>query len=140
VITYQARPDDTRLIGYIACGSDGPMPSGGAIREEVSKRLPAYSVPSEIIVLRALPMTLAGKIDRTALPSPNGPGSRSGEYRAPSGEHERSVASIWCKVLGLEKIGVDEDFFELGGTSLQAFTIFCRARERARLRFPSDAQ
>jgi len=136
VITYQARPDDTRLIGYIACGSDGPMPSGGAIREEVSKRLPAYSVPSEIIVLRALPMTLAGKIDRTALPSPNGPGSRSGEYRAPSGEHERSVASIWCKVLGLEKIGVDEDFFELGGTSLQAFTIFAELASALGCDFP----
>src|SRR5262249_8277945 len=124
VMTHRPLPDETRMIGYVASGQDGVALTASAVREAVSKILPAYSVPSEIIVLRELPMTLGGKVDRAALPPPGDPNGRTGDYRAPSGDRERIVAAIWSKVLGMEKIGVDDDFFELGGTSLQAFTIF----------------
>src|SRR5262249_13447068 len=118
------RQDDIRLIAYVACGNGRSHPTGAAIREELARVLPAYSVPSDIIVLNTLPMTSSGKVDRSALPAPAEFKNRTQEHRTPKGEHEHILSAIWSKVLGMPDIGVDEDFFELGGTSLQAFTIF----------------
>jgi thioesterase domain-containing protein len=88
----------------------------------LAKKLPAYMVPSAIVMLQALPLTPSGKIDRGALPPPSK--ACRADTRPPANDVERALALIWQDVLHFPEVGVDDDFFELGGTSLQAFLIF----------------
>lgn len=107
-----------RLVGYIVPTS-GKRPTIESLRQYVAARLPDYMVPSAFVIMESLPVVHSGKIDRQALPEP----SRSRpqlaqEYVVPTTQLERSLADIWCKVLNLECLGVQDNFFDLGGTSL----------------------
>jgi len=93
----------------------------GAIRQQLSAWLPEYMVPTHIVVLDEFPMTSSGKIDRKALPAPVYEGADS--YRAPSTPTEEILASIYAQVLGLDRVGVDDSFFDLGGDSLSAMRL-----------------
>jgi amino acid adenylation domain-containing protein len=90
-----------------------------SLREHLRNKLPEYMIPSYFVQLEKIPLTPNGKVDRKALPVPVGAGMTSGtEYCAPSNEVEQKFVSIWQEILGVEKVGVRDNFFDLGGHSL----------------------
>ena len=121
VIIREDRPGDKRLVGYLT-GSADPA----TVRAALAERLPAYMVPAAVVVIDALPLTPNGKLDTRALPAPE---YRDGDrYRAPASAVEEILAGIYAQVLGLERVGVDESFFELGGDSILSMQVAARAR------------
>jgi acyl carrier protein len=115
VLARENRPGDKRLVGYVTGTADPAQ-----IRALLAKRLPAYMVPAAVIVLDALPLTANGKLDTRALPAPE---YTAGEYRAPGSAVEEILAGIYGQVLGVERVGVDDSFFDLGGDSLSAMRL-----------------
>ena len=115
VIAREDRPGDKRLVGYVT-GTADPAEARAALAE----RLPAYMVPAAVVVMEALPLTVNGKLDTRALP---GPGYAGGGYRAPASAIEQVLAGIYAQVLGLEQVGVEDSFFDLGGDSILAMRL-----------------
>ncbi|WP_231988493.1 condensation domain-containing protein, partial [Mycobacterium sp. 1274761.0] len=111
VIVREDRPGDKRLVGYVT-GSADPA----RIRAQLGQRLPGYMVPTAVVALEALPLTVNGKLDTRALPAPDY--TQLDRYRAPANAVEEILAGIYAQVLGLERVGADDSFFELGGDSL----------------------
>jgi amino acid adenylation domain-containing protein len=102
----------------------------GELRAKLEDRLPAFMVPSSLTLLVALPLTVNGKLDRKALPAPAWEEQASTAFIAPSTPTEIAVAEIWCEVLGVERVGRDDNFFHLGGHSLLAARVATQVRER----------
>ncbi|MCA2245065.1 amino acid adenylation domain-containing protein, partial [Mycobacterium sp. WUMAC-067] len=119
-----------RLVGYVTGAVD---PSG--LRARLAERLPSYMVPSAVVALDALPLTANGKLDTRALPEPEYPVSR---YRAPSDAIEEILAGIYAQVLGVERVGVDDSFFDLGGDSILSMQVVSRARAAGVMCRPRD--
>lgn len=110
-------PGDQRLVAYVVPKTVAPDPS--AIREHLRKDLPEYMVPNDVVILDAMPLTPNGKIDRKQLPPPQGAGqSSTAAYEAPSDELQQTIVAIWQDTLKLDKVGVKDNFFDLGGHSL----------------------
>ncbi|WP_425927939.1 amino acid adenylation domain-containing protein, partial [Streptomyces sp. FR-108] len=131
VVTAFGDAEDRRLAAYLipTAQADG-IPSIAVLREFVGERLPAFMVPATFIELAALPLTPNGKLDRSALPAPDPSASPELEgFVAPAGETEELLAGIWAQVLGVERVGVEEGFFDLGGHSLLATQVMSRIRE-----------
>src|SRR6202035_547821 len=105
------------LVGYVTGAAD---PAG--VRAALVERLPEYMVPAAVVVLAALPLTVNGKLDTRALPAP-GDQDAGGGYRAPASPVEEILAGIYADVLGVERVGVDDSFFDLGGDSLLAMRL-----------------
>jgi len=122
-----------RLVGYALAG-EGGAPSRAELRAWLDERLPAYMVPSALVVLDAWPTTANGKVDRAALPAPDAAGDDG--YEAPRTETEAAVAAVWADVLRLERVGVRDDFFALGGHSLLATQVMSRVRAEFRVELP----
>ncbi|HVR98074.1 MAG TPA: condensation domain-containing protein, partial [Thermoanaerobaculia bacterium] len=114
---------DGRLVAYVV-GEVQP----DALREHLRSRLPEHMMPSAFVVLDALPLTPNGKVDRKALPSPE-IALADEEIVAPSDPVEELLAGIWAEVLGVERVGVHQDFFALGGHSLLATRVISRLRD-----------
>ena len=131
VIAREDRPGDKRLVGYVT-GDVDPA----AARAALGDRLPSYMVPSAVVAIDALPLTVNGKLDTKALPAPDYQDVDS--YRAPSDAVEEILAGIYAQVLGLERVGVDESFFELGGDSILSMQVVARARAAGVLCRPRD--
>ncbi|WP_241386375.1 non-ribosomal peptide synthetase, partial [Rhodococcus sp. CH91] len=112
-----AGPAGDQLVGYVVPAA-GASVDPDVLRREVALRLPSYMVPSFVMVLDELPLNTSGKLDRKALPQPAAAGVR--EYRAPRNHVERVVADAFAQTLGIDRVGLDHDFFELGGNSLVA--------------------
>ncbi|AOW98531.1 hypothetical protein BJP34_02900 [Moorena producens PAL-8-15-08-1] len=107
------------------------------LREYLELRLPEYMMPSELMVLSQLPLTPNGKVDRKALPVPDVASSVSTEYVAPQTQTQKVLTEIWQKVLGIEKVGIyDNFFFDLGGHSLKATQVVSRIRQAFDIEFP----
>ena len=117
------RGDQHELVAYAETGV-----TQAALRDFLAGRLAAYLIPAQIIAVGTIPRTPAGKVDRDALPRPDAHrGSASGAARAPADELERRLASeVFADLLGVEAVGADEDFFELGGNSLHATRLLAR--------------
>ncbi|OZC86392.1 hypothetical protein CH254_17750 [Rhodococcus sp. 06-412-2C] len=109
-----------RLVAYVVGTGSVDTQS---LRDALSERLASYMVPAVIVVLDALPLGASGKLDRKALPDPE---IEEVEYRAPSNPVEEIVARVFADVLGVDRIGVDDDFFALGGNSLVATQVVSR--------------
>jgi len=115
---------DKRLVAYIIAKDDQDL-SGAGLRSFLLDKLPGYLVPSAFVFLEKLPLTASGKIDRKALPAPEGTSQELEEaFLAPRTALEARLVEIWEKVLGVRRVGLKDDFFELGGDSLLAVTLF----------------
>ncbi|MER7668258.1 amino acid adenylation domain-containing protein [Kitasatospora sp. NPDC096128] len=112
-----------RLIGYVVSGGDIDPER---LREDIARALPSYMVPAAVMVLDALPVTTNGKVDRAALPDPDFGGRVTG--REPATDTERALCALFAEVLGLERVGADDGFFELGGDSITSMQLAARAR------------
>ncbi|MUM17177.1 hypothetical protein BI330_12400 [Mycobacterium sp. CBMA 623] len=119
VIVREDRPGDKRLVGYVTETVGGLVDTAGA-RVALGERLPPYMVPAAVMAVDALPLTVNGKLDTRALPVPQ---YQETQYRAPSSPAEEILADIYAHVLGLERLGVDDSFFDLGGDSLSAMRL-----------------
>ncbi|HEY0170318.1 MAG TPA: amino acid adenylation domain-containing protein [Pyrinomonadaceae bacterium] len=123
-------PGDPRLVGYVVWGEEA-LP-GAEVRERLRRRLPDYMVPAAVVGLEKMPLSPNGKIDRKALPAPETDDleSESIGYAEPQTELEKMVAGCWSELLGVERIGLHDDFFDLGGHSLLAAQFLSRLRDQ----------
>ncbi|WP_425426503.1 non-ribosomal peptide synthase/polyketide synthase [Amycolatopsis australiensis] len=113
-----------QLVGYVV-PAEGSTVDTGALRGALGRTLPDYLVPSAIVVLDALPLNANGKVDRHALPEPR---FEPAAERGPRTEREAVLAGIWAEVLGVERVGVEDNFFALGGDSILSIRVSARAR------------
>jgi acyl-coenzyme A synthetase/AMP-(fatty) acid ligase len=126
VLAREDTPGDRRLVAYVV----GDETAGAeALRAHLGRTLPAYMVPAAFVRLDAFPLTPNGKLDRRALPAPEGDAHAAREYEAPVGKVEQALAEIWAELLGVERVGRGDDFFMLGGHSLLAVQMISRVRE-----------
>ncbi len=116
VIAREDQPGDKRLVGYIT-GTADPADA----RLALAQRLPAYMVPAAVVVVSALPMTVNGKLDTRALPAPDY--QDTARYRAPTGAVEEILVGVYAQILGVQRVGVDDSFFDLGGDSLSTMRL-----------------
>ncbi|MEU7584665.1 phosphopantetheine-binding protein, partial [Streptomyces sp. NPDC041068] len=141
VTTHEARGGAQQLVAYVVpmdgglgVGDSGELDfdvrvgvSVAELRRFVAGRLPEFMVPSALVMLERLPLMANGKLDRAALPEPEFSG---GEYCAPRTPVEEALAGVFAEVLGLERVGVDDDFFAVGGDSIRSIQVVARARAR----------
>jgi amino acid adenylation domain-containing protein/non-ribosomal peptide synthase protein (TIGR01720 family) len=135
------RPDDIRLVAYVVpqAGSDAVPPCPTELREFVAARLPDYMVPMAVVALEAFPLTPNGKLDRKALPAPGAALVRPEADAAPLDPVAESLAGLWAEVLGLERIGPRDNFFDVGGHSLLAFRVISRVQDEYGVTLPVAA-
>ncbi len=123
VTAHETAPGGARLVAYVV--ADGPVEPGG-LRAFVGAVLPSYMVPSAVVTLDTLPLTVSGKVDHRALPVPDFAALSLG--RAARTPQEQVIRELFAEVLGLASVGIDDNFFELGGHSLLAARLLSRVR------------
>ncbi|MFJ6567450.1 non-ribosomal peptide synthase/polyketide synthase [Streptomyces sp. NPDC091292] len=126
---------DERLVAYVVPG-DGPAADSAALRSHSARSLPDHMVPAAVVTLDALPLTDHGKLDRRALPAPDFAAEVSGTR--PRTPLEETLCGFVADVLGLERVGVEDDFFSLGGDSIVAMRLVARARAAGLVFSPRD--
>ncbi|HEX5748907.1 MAG TPA: non-ribosomal peptide synthase/polyketide synthase [Archangium sp.] len=128
VVVREDNPGVRRLVAYVT--GEPRAPGADALRAFLERELPAHMVPAAFVALEALPLSPNGKVDRKALPAPDAtPAEQARAFVAPRGEVERKLAELWAQVLGHERVGIHDDFFELGGDSILAIQIISRAAQ-----------
>ncbi|MEV0333455.1 amino acid adenylation domain-containing protein [Nocardia sp. NPDC050717] len=114
-----------QLVGYVVAARDAEI-TGAAVRAQLRNTLPEYQIPAAVMVIDALPLTANGKLALTALPAPEFASDRA--YRAPEGAIERTIAAVFAELLGGDRVGADDSFFDLGGNSILATRVVARLR------------
>ncbi|WP_167470645.1 condensation domain-containing protein, partial [Mycobacterium innocens] len=135
VIAREDRPGDKRLVGYVTESVAGAVELAG-LRAALAQRLPGYMVPAAVVVVDGLPLTANGKLDTRVLPAPEY--RDVDRYRPPTTAVQEILAGIYAQVLGLERVGADDSFFELGGDSILSMQVVARARAAGLLLRPRD--
>ncbi|MEC4021150.1 non-ribosomal peptide synthetase, partial [Streptomyces sp. H27-D2] len=124
VVVREERPGEKRLVGYVVPTTDGEFDST-VLSGFAARHLPEYMVPAAVVVLEALPLTVNGKLDRAALPAPDRALSTG---RAAATPTEALLCGLFGEVLGLERVGVEDGFFALGGDSIMSMLLVSNAR------------
>ena len=118
-----------RLVAYVVTAPTTPT-STGDLRDHLRARLPDYLVPSAFVTVDTLPLTSNGKVDRVTLASFEETPDAEVSYAAPATATERVLANLWAEVLGLERVGIDDNFFSSGGDSLLGAVLFAKTTRR----------
>jgi thioesterase domain-containing protein/acyl carrier protein len=134
VIATEDIPGNQRLVAYLV--SEDESISTNQLRKFLFPKLPEYMVPYAFITIDTLPLTSNGKVDRKALPAPDGEISREQEYVAPRTEIELQLAQIWSSVINITPVGVKDNFFELGGHSLLAVRLMSQIQQQFQSNLP----
>ena len=127
VVPFAAGPEETELAAYVVPLAPGLEPAD--VRRQLEGRLPLASVPASVLVLGALPRLRNGKVDRRALPAP-APVPGAPVPASPDDDVEGRIAAIWRDVLRTERVGHEESFFALGGTSISAVKVISQVRRQ----------
>ena len=131
-------PAAPRLVAY--CVPQTTAPALDALRAFLAQRLPEYMVPAAFVFLAELPLTANGKLNRNALPAPDGARPELADaYVAPRTPVETALAEMWASVLGLDRVGIHDHFFALGGHSLLATVLISQIRDVFRVELPLRA-
>jgi microcystin synthetase protein McyA len=140
VVAAHGEGAQRRLVAYLVAGGGGEL-DVAAVRRSMVDRLPAYLLPSVYVRLDRLPLTASGKLDRRALPGPEAAADQRAEtsYVAPRTDLERRLAAIWVETTGRPTVGVNDNFFALGGDSLQALRIVAQISEQSGVDLPIRA-
>lgn len=130
VVAQEDVSQNKQLVAYIAF-HHGQQTTEKELRDFLKKHVPGYMIPSIFIFLDALPLTTSGKVDRRALPDPEAPRSKSETtYVMPQTETEQFIAAVWQEALQAEKVGLHDNFFDLGGHSLLTIQIHSKLQEK----------
>jgi len=136
VVARQNETGEARLVAYFTSNSR-PGPSTSELRIFLRQELPDYMIPSSFVRLETLPLTVSGKVDRQSLPAPDSSRPElDTPYIEPGTPLEKELAKIWCEVLGVEQIGIHDNFFDLGGHSLRAMQLISRIRDGFQVEIP----
>jgi acyl carrier protein len=136
VVAREDNPGSKRLVAYVVPGEGSDFQISG-LRSFLKEKLPDYMVPALFVLLKSLPLTPNGKIDRKSLPVPDDARPELEQaYVAPRGWVEERLAGIWCQVLGIDRIGIRDNFFSIGGHSLLATQIISKVREVFNVELP----
>jgi amino acid adenylation domain-containing protein/non-ribosomal peptide synthase protein (TIGR01720 family) len=128
VIAREDRPGERRLVAYYVGEESAAV---GDLRAFLRRKLPEYMVPAAFVKLAAMPLTVNAKVDRKALPAPDGSRpSLEVAYVAPRSKPEEVLSTIWSELLGVERVGIHDNFFELGGDSILSIQVIARARRQ----------
>ncbi|HEX7186487.1 MAG TPA: amino acid adenylation domain-containing protein, partial [Thermoanaerobaculia bacterium] len=128
VVVVREDRGEKRLVAYVVPEHEGAV-AVAALRQVLRDRLPAYMVPAAFVLLERLPITPNGKVDRRALPAPAEDAETAHGYAAPETALEEGVAAVWRELLGVERIGRSDNFFDLGGHSLLGIRLLTRLRD-----------
>src|SRR5262249_1091744 len=129
VVARQQTPGEKRLVAYLVPRQQ-PGPTAAELRSYLQQRLPEYMVPAAFVQLEALPLNPNGKVDRKALPAPDSVRAEPQTgYLAPQSRVEQTIATIWEQVLQVEKVGQQDNFFDLGGHSLLLLQVHSRLQQ-----------
>jgi hypothetical protein len=136
VVAREDVPGETRLVAYLV-PIEGSAPTPRELREFLAEKLPAYMLPTAFVRLEALPLTPNGKVDRRVLPDPcQADLPLDHDFVPPRTLVEETVAAIWGQVLGVERVGLHDDFFASGGHSLLATQLVARVRAACQVELP----
>jgi amino acid adenylation domain-containing protein len=137
VLAREDEPAEKSLTAYVVPRGESMALSPSVLREYIGEHLPVHMIPSAFVLIKQMPLTRNGKIDRKALPAPNqsdvAPGSK---FVAPTGTIEEKLAEIWSEVLKLERVGAYDNFFHLGGHSLMATQVIHRINRAFNMNLP----
>jgi len=138
VVARERTAGERELVAYVSFGA-GEEPTVTELRRALRERLPAEQLPASFVFLDALPRARDGSVDRSSLLRLGGGGEGDGSGAEPGTPHERLVATLWKEALGVERVSVHDNFFDLGGHSLLSIRVLSRLEQATGLRFdPRD--
>ncbi len=130
MLAREDEPGQKRLVAYVTLSGEGGAEAVGGLRAALQTRLPEYMVPAAFVIMEALPLTPNGKVDRRALPAPEAGDAESAPYVAPRNAAERAICEVWQEVLRRERVGIEDNFFNLGGDSILSIRVVSLLKAR----------